>query len=222
MRPSSVLTILSIVAGAACAHESAGPPATTPAPGGASVATTAGSAAPTDPKRPGTIVGTVVTDPYNAIKKGAVIYVEDAPIVPGPVMSVVMDNHDMAFVPFLAVVPVGGTVTFGNTDPFVHNAFSPDGERWDVGAIPTHGSVPKTFATPGVYSVLCNLHKNMLAYIVVTPSSFFAKSDADGHYTLNVPPGTYKVTAWAPRQKPKTLPITVADSEVTLNFELGR
>ena len=215
MRARPVVAILSIVAGAACAHESATPQATTPA--AASSAT-----APANSGRPGTIVGTIVTDPYNAIKKGAVIYIEDAPQEPGPSAPATMDNHDMAFVPSVVVARAGGTVTFGNTDPFVHNAFSPDGEKWDVGEIPTHGAVPKTFDKPNIYTVLCNLHQNMVAYIVVTPSSYFAKTDADGKYSLRAPNGTYRVTAWAPHLKPKTQPVTVTDGEVTLNFELSR
>jgi plastocyanin len=224
MRPISVVTILSVVAVAACAHEGASPQAAaSPAQSApASIATTASGTAPANAKKAGTIVGTVVTDPYNAIKKGAVIYLEDGPKEPRAGMSVVIDNHDMSFVPFLAVVTAGGTVTFGNTDPFVHNAFSPDNETWDIGEIPTHGAVPKTFDKPGAYTVLCNLHKNMLSYLVVTPSSYFAKSDADGKYTMSVPPGTYHVTAWAPRLKAKTQTVTVTDGEVTSNVELGR
>jgi plastocyanin len=224
MRPRSLLTILCVVAVGACAHESVSPQATSAvaASGVTSAATTESATAPGSSTRPGTLVGTVVTDPYNAIKKGAVVYLEDGPKEAGPSMFATIDNHEMAFVPFIAVVRAGGTVIFGNTDPFVHNAFSPDGEGWDIGAIPTRGAIRRTFDKENVYSVLCNLHKNMLAYIVVTPSSYFAKTDAEGHYTMNVPPGTYRVTAWAPRLKPKTLPVTVTENDVTLNFELGR
>jgi plastocyanin len=216
------MTILSVVAFAACAHEDAVQQAVTPVPPNVSAQVAATGGAGAQARKAGVIVGTVVTEPYNAIKKGAVVYLEDGPKESGAGMSATLDNHEMAFVPFISVITEGGTVTFGNTDPFVHNAFSPDGEGWDVGEIPTHASVPRKFDKPNVYSVLCNLHKNMLAYIVVTPSSYFARVDADGKYTLSVPPGTYHVTAWTPRLKPTTLPVTVANDEVTLNFELRR
>jgi plastocyanin len=218
MTPKSVVAILSIVSGAACAHEGAPPPAAAPV----TATPTTSDAAPTGAKKTGTIVGTVVTDPFSAIKKGAVVYLEDGPKEPGAGMSAAIDNHDMTFVPFLSVITAGGTVTFGNTDPLVHNAFSPDGEGWDVGQIPTHGAVPRRFDKANVYSVLCNLHKNMLAYVVVSPSSYFAKTDADGKFAINAPAGTYKVTAWSPRLKPATQPVTVDTGEVTLNFELRR
>ena len=38
----------------------------------------------------------------------------------------------------------------------------------------------------------------------------------------HVPSGTYKVTAWAPRQAPITQSVTVADGDVTINFDLHR
>jgi plastocyanin len=168
------------------------------------------------------LVGTVATDPYSAFKKGAVVYLEDGPKEPGMGMSAAIDNHEMAFFPFISVIAAGGTVTFGNTDPLAHNAFSPDGEGWDIGIIPSRGSVAKTFDKPNVYAVLCNLHKNMLAYLVVTPSSYFAKTDADGRYTMSVPPGTYRATAWSPRLKPVTQSVEVTDGTATLNFDLHR
>jgi plastocyanin len=234
MRLEFVVSLLSIVAGAACAQEASPSPsspvaASVPAPVAAAAsapAPAATSAPPTSgngtPKKTALIVGTVATEPYHFLKNGAVVYLEDGPKEPGAGVAAAIDNHDMTFVPFISVITAGGTVTFGNTDPMVHNAFSPDGEKWDIGEIPTHGAVAKTFTQPNVYSVLCNLHKNMLAYLVVSPSSYFTKVDADGKYSLSVPPGTYHVTAWSPRLKPTTLPVTVSDGEVTLDFKLGR
>jgi plastocyanin len=222
MRSRHVVTILSFVAGAACASPQASAPSPVAPSAAAPVAKVASSTIPGSTAKLGVIRGTVVTDPYNAVKKGVVIYLEDGPKEPGVGMAATIDNHDMEFVPFITVITAGGTVTFGNTDPFVHNAFSPEGQGWDIGQIATHAAIPKTFDSPNVYPVLCNMHKNMLGYLVVTPSSYFTKADADGHYVLNVPPGNYRVTAWSPRLKPTTQPVTATESEVTLNFELHR
>jgi hypothetical protein len=38
----------------------------------------------------------------------------------------------------------------------------------------------------------------------------------------HVPSGTYKLTAWAPRLPAVTQPVTVAEADVTINFELHR
>jgi plastocyanin len=191
------------------------------APAAAAGANAPASAQPTG--KEGNVVGTVVTKPWHAVKTGAVVYLEDGPPVARPPQSATMDNHDMAFTPMIAVVSVGGSVVFTNTDPLMHNVFTPDGEKWNLGEIPQYGSAFKRFDRAGAYTILCNLHPNMLAYVLVTPSTYFARTNADGLFALkNVPPGTYHVTAWAPRLQPETQVVTVSGGEVTTNFELGR
>jgi plastocyanin len=171
----------------------------------------------------GSIAGTVATNPYHAIKGGGVVYLEDGPRDTTPPISATLDNHDMEFVPAIVVVPAKGSVIFTNTDPMMHNAFSPDGEKWDLGEIPQNGSVVKRFDNPGGYTVLCNLHPSMVAHLLVTPSSNFARIDPTGAYVLkNVPPGTYRVTAWVPRLKVVTQSVTVTTGEITANFDLER
>jgi hypothetical protein len=129
----------------------------------------------------------------------------------------------MTFAPFVAVVPLGGRIVFHNSDPFPHNVYSPDNEKFDMGAIPQNQARARTFKSPGAYTVLCNLHPGMIGYVLVTPSSYFAKADAKGHYKLkDVPNGTYKVTAWAPRQQSVTQSITVKSGDVVRDFELHR
>jgi hypothetical protein len=129
----------------------------------------------------------------------------------------------MAFLPFVSVVPAGGKVTFHNSDPFPHNVFSPDAEKFNIGTISQNQSLVHPFAKAGEYSLLCNLHPGMLGYLVVAPSSYFAKTDAKGHYAMKgVPPGTYKVTAWSPRLPTETKSVDVKGGDATLDFELHR
>ena len=168
------------------------------------------------------IAGNVTSMPKSAAAT-AVVYLEGAPVEPTAKMSVTITNHMMTFSPYLAVVPVGGKVVFSNDDPFPHNVFSPDGERFNMGMIPQHEARIRGFKNAGAYALLCNLHPGMLGYLVVTPSSYFAKTDAHGHFQIkNVPPGTYKATAWAPRVQPVTQPVTVAGGDVSIDFELHR
>jgi plastocyanin len=168
------------------------------------------------------IAGNVTTSPKSAAAS-AVIYIEDAPIEPTAKMSVSITNRMMTFAPFVAVVPVGGKAIFRNEDPFPHNVFSADNEKFNMGIIPQRAAAVRAFKSPGAYTLLCNLHPGMLGYLLVAPSSYFAKADAQGHFVIkNVPAGTYKVTAWAPRQQPVTQPVTVKDGDATINFELHR
>jgi plastocyanin len=168
-------------------------------------------------------VGTIATNPWHAIKDGGVVYLEDGPKEPGVSISGTLDNHDMAFQPSIVVIAAGGSVIFTNTDPVTHNVFSPDGDKWNLGEIPQNGSVVKRFDTPGNYTVLCNLHPSMLAYLVVSPSSYFARTSPDGSFVMkNVPAGNYRVTAWVPRLKPVTQSVALGGAEATVNFNLER
>ena len=154
-----------------------------------------------------------------------VVYLEDAPSDPNAKMTARIDNRQMAFVPFLTVIPAGGKVTFANDDPFPHNVFSPDAEKFNMGTISNNQVLVHAFPKAGTYSLLCNLHPGMLGYVVVAPSSYFAKTDAKGHYAIKikgVPPGTYKVTAWSPRLPTETKPVDVKGGDATLDFELHR
>jgi plastocyanin len=153
----------------------------------------------------------------------AVVYLEDAPIDPNAKMTARIDNRQMAFVPFVTVIPAGGKVTFHNSDPFPHNVFSPDADKFNMGTISHNQMLVHAFPKAGEYSLLCNLHPGMLGYIVVAPSSYFAKTDAKGHYAMKgVPPGAYKITAWSPRLPTETKSVDVKGGDATLDFELHR
>ena len=170
----------------------------------------------------GVVRGTIVTTP-KVSASNAVVYLEDAPIQPTAKMSTTIDNHMMTFSPFVAVVPAGGKVIFHNSDPFPHNVFSPDSGGFNIGIVAQRSASSRIFKKEAAYSLLCNLHPGMLGYLVVIPSSYYAKTDAHGSYTLkDVPVGTYKITAWAPRTQPVTQSVVVKDGEISLDFELHR
>jgi len=190
--------------------------------GGAAPVASAAVVAPPPAAAKHNIAGNVATLP-KAAASHAIIYLEDAPIEPTAKMSTTITNRMMNFEPFVAVVPAGGKVFFRNEDPFPHNVFSSDNERFNIGTVPQHSAIPRTFKSAGAYTLLCNLHPGMIGYVVVTPSSYFAKADAQGHFVIkDVPPGTYKATAWAPRQQPVTQPVTVSAGDASLDFQLHR
>ena len=168
------------------------------------------------------VLGTITTTPVY-LSSVSVVYLEDAPVDPARGMHARIDNHQMQFTPMVTVIAPGGSVSFVNTDPFPHNVFSPDG-KFNMGTIPQNSAAsPRRFDKSGEFTLLCNLHPGMIGYLVVAPSSYFAKADAKGHFHIkDVPPGTYKLTAWAPRLPKVTETITVAATPVTKDFELHR
>jgi plastocyanin len=167
----------------------------------------------------GTLSGSITSTPA-AAAKNAVVYLENGP--QDKTVTGTLDNRQMTFVPHVLVVTAGAKVTFSNSDPFPHNVFSPDNEKWDMGMIPAHGVRVRRFEKSGVYTVLCNVHPNMKAYILVVPSSHFAKADKNGAYSISdVPAGKYKLAVWAPGVKSEQQETTI-DGDKTLSFELHR
>ena len=169
------------------------------------------------------IVGTVLlSSTGNAPKGGGVVYLEDAPKQPGVATSATIDVHNKEFSPFISVITTGGTVTFGNKDALTHHVFSPDVQDWDTGYLRKNDNAGRVFESSGAIALLCNIHPEMIGYLLVIPSTYFGKLGADGKFVIaNVPPGTFRVTAWAPRMPTATQAVTVGPSgSVTSNFEL--
>jgi plastocyanin len=201
---------------------SAAPAPTAPAAGAAGAVDSAPAASPQPAAAHANITGVVTTTPAKSAGL-AVVYLENAPVVAGRGALAGVDNRQMSFQPFVSVIAVGGKVAFSNSDPFPHNVFSPDHERFDVGSVAAHATGAHVFKTPGTYSLLCNLHPNMLGYVLVSPSSYFAKANAKGEFTIkDVPPGTYQATAWAPRLTSVTQTVVVATGDAQLAFTLHR
>lgn len=148
---------------------------------------------------PGAISGAVVA-PVAKHRAGAVIYVKQGPkpsaaqAAPQPGK---MDQKGLVFTPRVLPVAKGATVEFHNSDPVAHSVFTLDGEKYDLGTWPK-GEVRKyTFAKPGVYRQLCKVHDDMLAYIVVVDTPWFAVSDKAGQFSLRgLPPGKYTLGVW--------------------------
>ena len=109
----------------------------------------------------------------------------------------VMHQKDKTFIPRLLPVAVGTTVEFKNSDSFKHNIFSPDGERYNLGTWVEEKGRSYTFKRPGIYRQLCNIHPDMLAYIVVLETPYFALTDNDGNFEIgSIPNGNYLLRVW--------------------------
>lgn len=128
----------------------------------------------------------------------------------------VIDQKDLAFVPYLEVFSPGDEVVFHNSDNTRHHvySFSP-ARRFDFVLAPREDSRPQRLDTPGVIAVGCNIHDGMIAYLYVSPAPWRARTDARGHAAFSgLPAGRYEVRAWQPRLRPgKPEPVQVVDLE---------
>jgi hypothetical protein len=119
-----------------------------------------------------------------------------------------MNQHDLAFSPHLLVVETGAAVEFPNDDAVSHHVYSfSDARRFDFTVVSESVHAPLIFDTPGLVVLSCNIHDDMLGYILVVATPHFEKTDGDGRAVLgSLPPGRYELSIWTPRAKSKDLP----------------
>ena len=154
----------------------------------------------------------------------AVVYLEgQGPAAPAAHFEITIS--DKVFSPHVLVVPVGSTVAFPNHDPFNHNVFSvSEPNSFDLGLYGRGEGKAKTFTSPGLVRVFCNVHPRMVALIEVMATHHYAQPGADGLFTIaGVEPGSYRLHVWherAPSEVVKEItvgPAGVSDIQVALN-----
>jgi plastocyanin len=164
-----------------------------------------------------------------ATNADAVVYVEQvaAGSTP-PATSSTMDQRSMRFAPHVLPIVAGSTVKFLNSDPTQHNVFSPDHEKFNLGTWPQGETKNYAFSKcarfPCAYVLLCRIHPEMEAFVVVLQNPFFAVTDAAGHYEIkNLPPGKYTVGVWHPKLKAPPKQTTLeATGGGTVDFTLAK
>ena len=158
--------------------------------------------------------------------RDVVVYLEDVSgeFVP-PAEKPLIDQENLVFAPHVLPVMVGTTVNFGNSDNVQHSVFSPSkGQKFNLGTFGEGVVREVTFTSPGVVAILCNVHAEMSAYIVILENPFFVLTEADGTFTIpDVPPGEYTISTWHEKLRDSSQKITVNDGETTnVNLELRR
>lgn len=161
----------------------------------------------------------------NSIGKltNAVVYIqkiEGKSFLP-PEEPVVLNQTGLAFDPHVLPVIVGTTVNFPHEDVVLHNVFSPGYiNKFNLGTYPQGIVKKRKFDKPGVVLLLCNIHLEMSAFIVVVETPYFAVTDQNGNYEIShVPPGKYKLAVWHEEMKPQIKEIEAPNHGViTVNF----
>ena len=115
--------------------------------------------------------------------------------------TVQIEQKDQEFRPYVTAVQVGATVNFPNHDTVQHHIYSlSKPKRFEIPLYQAGASESVVFDTPGIITIGCNIHDWMVAYIVVLPTPFFAKTDATGAAALPpLPAGRYRLEVWHPR-----------------------
>lgn len=118
----------------------------------------------------------------------------------GPSAHAMIDQVDREFVPLVSVIRTGTEVSFPNSDNMRHSiySFSP-AKTFNIKLYYGRQASPVMFDKPGIVTLGCNIHDNMMAWVVVVDTPYFGKTTADGVSVLKgLEPGDYHVSVWYP------------------------
>jgi plastocyanin len=168
--------------------------------------------------------------------KDVVVYLEPtAPgVYPPPAEHAVMDQRGLVFIPHVMAVQQGTTVDFLNSDSDRHNVYflhDNTGDTLDIGTWGPGEAVSHTFKESGLVIILCQLHLEMAAHILVLKTPFFTVAEIEAEtqratYEIrDVPVGNYVLKAWHKKLKMKSgeaRVAVVAGETATVDFVITR
>ncbi len=137
------------------------------------------------------------------------------------------------YVPHVLAVLAGAPFKILNGDPTLHNVLArvytgptdPPGDTiFNLGQSYQGQFDQRQFDDPGIYTLNCNVHSWMQAWVRALPNPCFAVTGADGRATLqlgaNLLDGTYHIDAWHPRfVDPIEQTIVVKNGTATAKFQ---
>jgi plastocyanin len=154
---------------------------------------------------------------------GVVVYVTGYRTEPPDALAV-LEQKNERFLPRVLPIVAGQTVSFPNRDRIYHNVFSVSPvEPFDLGQYKSSDpSRTQAFANPGLVPVYCNIHPQMISYVVVLENEAFALTGEDGAFELRgVRAGAIALNAWAPGAQRVTRELELApDAELEVALEL--
>ncbi len=170
-------------------------------------------------ENPGTITGKVKCSRVRH-SGDTVVYIEkvgdnkyDAPTEHG-----IVDQMNLVFIPHVIAVQKGTTIDFPNNDEVRHNVFSPPDccNKFNLGTYAVGASKPVIFNDSCEVPLLCNVHAEMSAFVVVLDNPYFGVTAKDGSFAINnVPPGTYKLKTWHEKLRSEEQDVKVDGGKTT-------
>jgi len=164
----------------------------------------------------------VVDEKKNPVEFAVIYIKETLPKVSGH--SVVIDQVDKEFIPYVTVVQRGSAINFPNNDEIRHQVYSfSKSKQFELPLYSGNPSSPVVFDKNGVIAMACNIHDWMKAYIYVVDTNKFTISDKAGQAVLsNLAKGQYEVVVWHPKAKESeqlnAQQIDIGDGEQKLVF----
>lgn len=137
------------------------------------------------------------------------------PLAPSASPVAQIDQRGLQFLPTTIAVWPGSKIFFPNSDPVLHNILIVDEarKRVDLGTYPTGEFRAITLSASGAYLILCHLHPEMVANVLVAAAPYRVVTDSGGRFAFDtIPPGSYRLQTWHRR---------LAASETTISMTAG-
>ena len=142
-----------------------------------------------------------------------IVAIQNAPSRETPPKILILDNAACRFEPHAAVLTSGSTIEAKNSDAVLHTTHLYGPAEINI-SLPIQGMTSsRTLESTGIYSVKCDIHGWMQAYIRVDDHPFHAVTDARGNFRIEgLPPGTYTLELWHERLGPMEQEVTIPET----------
>ena len=134
-----------------------------------------------------------------------------------------IDQKKCAYSPHVLAMPQGSELKILTSDPINHNihTYSFDNDPINIMFLPNQ-DYTQEMEEPEVIKVTCDLHSWMVAYIVVTPHSYFAMTGKNGTFEIkDVPPGKYTLKVWHESLGEESRKIQVGEDITQADFDFS-
>jgi plastocyanin len=112
----------------------------------------------------------------------------------------VIGQKNMQYQPFLTVTTLGSRIIFRNLDPNLHTVKAESGPLMNMklAMTPVRQQYERIAKAVGVSELLCDIHSQMRAFVVVVPNEYYAITDENGDYTFakKLPPYPFEIKVW--------------------------
>lgn len=132
-----------------------------------------------------------------------------------PMSRAIVDQRDRKFIPHVSIVTVDTEISFPNNDTVFHNVFAAfDAKKFDLGLYARGKTKVQKFPKPGLVALMCSIHSEMSAYVMVVDTPFYAVANAKGNFSIKgVEPGSYTLRVWHESGEVSQVKITVPVSD---------
>lgn len=131
-----------------------------------------------------------------------------------------IDQKNCAYSPHVLAMPQGSELKILTSDPINHNihTYSFENDPINIMFLPNQ-DYTQEMEEPEVVKVSCDLHGWMVAYLVVTPHSYFSMTQDNGVFEIkDVPPGNYTLKVWHESLGETTRKIVVGEGATQADF----